>query len=250
MAEDTVKSAARVISILSYFQEVREPRSLKAICEDLGYPQSSTTVLLKTLTVMGYLNYDRVGRVYFPTIKVASLGDWVAAALFGRGEVLDLLRDLWRSTGEAIVLATRNDIYIQYIATIESSHEIRFHVEQGSMRLMTDSPLGWLLMSTFNNKEVDNIIRRSNIIKGEVTSLNISETTNNIISARERCLAYGENIPFVGGATLGISLPIKVNGQPVVIGCGGVLERMRANRNRYIELMEEGLLNLKAQAMA
>ena len=49
-----VKSAARAIEILDYFRTAQQPRSLKLICEGLGYPQSSTTVLLKTLTSLGY----------------------------------------------------------------------------------------------------------------------------------------------------------------------------------------------------
>lgn len=217
------------------------------ICDGLHYPQSSTTVLLKTLTVMGYLNYDRVRRVYFPTMKVAALGDWVPAALFGQGEVLELLRDLHHSTGETLVLATRNDIYLQYIMTIESSHAIRFHVEAGSMRLLAGSSLGWLLMSSLKANEIDTIIRRSNIAEGHASSLNLAEINAQVERARDAGHSYGENMPFLGGGTLGITLPHLVQGQPVVIGCGGVLERMRANRDRYLALMKAGVAGLQAR---
>jgi hypothetical protein len=85
-----VKSAARAIEVLNYFASVREPQPLKTICRSLEYPQSSMTVLLKTLTSLGYLNSDRSRRVYFPTIKVTSLGDWIPVALFGQGKIPEI----------------------------------------------------------------------------------------------------------------------------------------------------------------
>jgi DNA-binding IclR family transcriptional regulator len=237
MVEAGVKSAARAIEVLSYFGRVREPQALKTICEGLKYPQSSTTVLLKTLTRLGYLNYDRVRRVYFPTMKVASLGEWIPASLFGRGEALEIMRDLHHSTMETVVLATRNDLYIQYIAAIESSHPIRFHVDEGSMRLMTVSTIGWLLMSPMKDQEVDNLIRRSNIAAGQAASANMKEVIEQVRLARIRGYSYAENTPFLGGATLCVTLPTLIQGQPVVLACGGVLERMRENRSRYLSLL-------------
>lgn len=238
MVDAAVKSAARAIEVLSHFGRVREPQSLKTICEGLGYPQSSTTVLLKTLTSLGYLNYDRVRRVYFPTMKVASLGEWIPTALFGRGEALEIMRDVHHSTQETVILATRNDLYIQYIATRESSHPIRFHVPEGSMRLMTTSAVGWLLMSTLKDHEVDNIIRRSNIVAGLSASANLKEIVEHVRVARIRGYGYAENTPLMGGATLCVILPTLIQGQPVVLACGGIIERMRENKSRYLAVLK------------
>ncbi len=72
-----VKSATRAIEILELFCKVRQPQAMSEIAIALGYPQSSTTVLLKTLVTLGYLNFYRKARVYFPTPKVTSLCYWV-----------------------------------------------------------------------------------------------------------------------------------------------------------------------------
>lgn len=234
MTETSVKSAARAISILGHFQDVREPQSLKLICDRLGYPQSSTTVLLKTLTQMGYLNYDRVRRLYFPTMRVTALGDWIPAVLFSQGEALEIIRDVRHATQETVVLVIRNDIYLQYLVTLQSSHPLRFHVEEGSMRLLTNSTLGWLLMASLKDKEADNLIRRCNIAAGVPASANLAEILDEVKLARERGWVYGENTPFLGGATLGVLLPSTIQGQPAVLGCGGVLERMRENQEQYL----------------
>ncbi|MGY4290712.1 DNA-binding IclR family transcriptional regulator [Bradyrhizobium sp. LM2.7] len=66
---------------------VRRPCAMSEIGLALGYPPSSTTVLLKTLVGLGYLNFDRRTRVYFPTPKVTSLGDWIPKSLFGNSRL-------------------------------------------------------------------------------------------------------------------------------------------------------------------
>ena len=158
---DQVKSATRTLALLDYFEAVRRPRALKDICEELGFPQSSTTVLLKTLTSLGYLNYDRSRRLYFPTNKVAALGAWIPDALFGSSGMLEMMRDAVNATSETLVLAKRNDIYLEYIVTMASPHELRFDVTVGSMRPIHHSSLGWMLMSAMKRKEAEHLLARA-----------------------------------------------------------------------------------------
>lgn len=232
-----MKSAVRAIEVLGFFEHHHEPAALKTICAALGFPQSSTTALLKTLQTMGYLSYDIATRTYAPTMKVHALGDWIPAALFGSGEILRALENVHAGTRETIVVVTKNDIYVQYIAARISTHSIRHHVDEGSMRLMTTTTLGWLLMSTLKDAEVDNVVRRCNIAAGLPVSANVSEIVKEVRRARENGYVYGENAPTVGGATIGVVLPVTIKGQPVVIGCGGVLERVRSNRQLYLDVL-------------
>jgi DNA-binding IclR family transcriptional regulator len=124
-----IKSAHRVLQVLDYFRQHRRPSSLKQICEALGYPQSSATVLMKNLTQLGYLSYERTTRLYFPTLRVAALGDWISHALFGQGQVFEIMRDLHSETGEAVSVLLQNDVYMQYIRVIQSTHPLRFLTE-------------------------------------------------------------------------------------------------------------------------
>lgn len=233
----SVKSATRAIDVLRYFEQKREPTRLNALCRDLGFPQSSTTALLKTLTVMGFLSYNIADRTYFPTLKVNAIGGWIPAALFGSGQILEAVERIHASTRETVVVVFKNDIYVQYIIARLSSHPIRHHVDEGSMRPMTSTVLGWLLMSTLKDSQVDNIIRRCNIAAGLPVSANVPDILRNVRLAREQGYAYGENAPSFGGATVGVVVPTTIQGQPVVIGCGGVLERVRENREHYLAVL-------------
>lgn len=233
-----VKSAMRAIEVLEHFKLHQQPRSMSEIARDLCYPQSSATVLLKTLMKLGYLTFDRRERVYFPTPKVAALGEWVPRALFGTGQVLDAMRDVHSATGEGIFLGTKNDIYLQYLKTLNSIHALRFHIDEGTIRPITLSAAGWVLLTTLPVEKVDNIVRRANIAttnSSERTSLKF--IVDQLARIRERGYAYAENVPLLGGATIAVLLPVSVHGQPASLALGGVADRVRMNFDRYLEAL-------------
>jgi DNA-binding IclR family transcriptional regulator len=240
MQASQVKSATRAIEILQLFERVKQPRAMSEIAWELGYPQSSTTVLLKTLVTLGYLNFDRTERVYFPTPKVTSLGDWIPRALFGNSRVIDAMRDVHAATGETVSIGTRNDVYLQYIQIIQSVHALRFHVDEGTLRPLTRSAVGWVLMSTMPDDKIDNIVRRANIATKKpserVSTVEIMERVREI--RRNGGWCWTENIPFLGGGTICVLLPITIQNQPVVLGLGGAAERIKENRNRYLAVLQ------------
>lgn len=240
-----VKSASRAIEILELFKTVRQPRGMTEISQALGYPPSSTTVLLKTLMSLGYLTFDRRERLYFPTPKVTALGDWVPQALFGSGRALEAMRDVHAATGETVSLCTMNDVYVQYIQIIASTHALRFHVDEGTLRPLTQSATGWLLMSTMPEAQLETVVRRANIATEKASErVKVADALDRVRRIRLDGYAAAEGVPFPGGATLCVLLPATLRGKPVVLGLGGALERVRSNRGRYL-----GALRRAAKAM-
>lgn len=251
MAVSPIKSAVRVLEVLEFFRQHRAPVSLKHIAERLDYPASSTTVLLKNLTALGYLSYDRAARTYFPTLRVAALGDWISHELFGQGEIFELMQDLHAATGETVSIALQNDVYLQHIRVIQSAHPLRFHTEEGSLRPLTQSATGWLLLSTHADTAVEKLIRRANIAiprSEDRQPLEIMQAR--IKLARKERTIYAENIPLVGGATVATLLPVKVQGKPVVLGMGGAIDRIRPNKDKYLKLVRELAASMKLRKKA
>lgn len=235
-----VKSAMRALEILDYFKRIRQPRAMSEIATALQYPQSSTTVLLKTLVSMGFLNFDRRERLYFPTVKVTALGDWVPRALFGSGKVIEAMRDVHTATGETVSINTKNDVYLQYVQVMQSVHALRFHVNEGELRPLTQSAVGWLLMSTMNDDLIDNIIRRANIATPDVSKrVKLPEMMDKIRRIRAQGYASVENVPFAGGGTICVLLPVSIRDQPVTLGLGGAVERIRQNHDRYLAVLQQ-----------
>ncbi len=246
MAVSPIKSAVRVLEVLDFFREHRQPASLKQIAERLDYPASSATVLLKNLIALGYLSYDRGTRAYFPTLRVAALGDWISHELFGRGEIFELMQDLHAATGEAVSIALQNDVYLQYIRVIQAVHPLRFHTDEGSQRPLTQSATGWLMLATHPDAMVEKLVRRANIATLRTQDRQSLEVMQErVAQCRREGVAYAENIPLLGGATVAALLPVKVQGRAVVLGMGGTIERIRPNKDKYLKLVKEMASSVK-----
>lgn len=247
MQTSQVKSASRAIEILEYFRRVQQERSMSEIANDLGYPQSSATVLLKTLINMGYLNFDRRARLYFPTPKVTSLGNWIPRKLFGTGEVLDAMRDVHAATGEGVFIGAKNDIYLQYIQTMDSIHALRFHIDEGTIRPLTLSAGGWVLLATVSDEKIDNLVRRANIATPNAQRVKVRDIMQKIAEIRTNGYAVAENVPLEGGRSLCALLPQTVQGQPVILGIGGIIDRMRKNHDRYLNALMTAVKSVKVR---
>lgn len=240
-----VKSAIRVIEIFEYFESAREPRSLKEIIDDLQYPQSSSTVLLKNLISLGYLSYDCRTRKYFPTPRLARLGDWVAGELYGQGQVLKLMNDLHTITGDLIGLGIQNDVHLQYIRVIQSTYSLPYFVPEGNMRLITQSAGGWILLAQQPMRKIEYTVRRANMAATcPEERVAVSEFLDRMQQIKRDGYAYAENIPFVDAATLCIPLPISLKGQPAAMGIAGRLERMRPRAAMLTEFMRRAASSL------
>lgn len=242
----SVKSAIRVIEVLEFFEKSREPRSLKDIIEHLQYPQSSCTILLKNLVSIGYLNYDRQRRKYFPTLRLARLGSWVPTALFGNGRIFDVMNDLHNITGDNVGLGVQNDVYLQYIKNVVSTYPVHFTIPEGSMRLLTQSAAGWMLLALQDDRKADYTIRRANIAVDRAEDrVSVSEIMAMLPTIREQGYAYAENVPFVGAATLCVPLPMRIQGQPVVLSVGGLVDRIRPRKAELATLLLRSAQSLR-----
>ena len=246
MNDATVKSAARAFEVLEHFRIGRQPRSMSEIATSLDYPLSSTTVLLKTLVKLGYLNFDRRARVYFPTTKVASLGEWIPKVLFGSGQVIEAMNDLHAETGEGIFLGTKNDVYLQYIQTKLSIHALRFHIDEGTIRPITRSVAGMVLLSTLPQEKLENTVRRANIAtQNTAERVKLADIQARIAEIRKQGYGYVEDLPFEGGATLAMILPVLVQGQPICLALGGVTDRFRKNHDRYLSALRKAVRSIQ-----
>jgi DNA-binding IclR family transcriptional regulator len=218
---------------------------MSEIAHALGYPQSSATVLLKTLVTLGYLNFNRRERVYFPTPKVTSLGDWVPRALFGSTRMLDAIRDVHAATGEGVGISTKNDIYLQYVQNMDSIHPLRFHIPEGTLRPLTQSGIGWTLLSTLSDDKIDNIVRRANIASEKSMRVTVASILEKVHDIRKKGYCFSQDVPFVGGATLSMLLPVKIQNQPAVLFLGGAKERFLANHDRYLAVLQRSVKSVK-----
>jgi DNA-binding IclR family transcriptional regulator len=239
-----IKTAGRVFDILRYFREVRKPLSVRDISEQFDYPLSSTSVLVKSMATLGYLSYDSRIRAYTPTILVAMLGDWIYESSFSSTEILGLMRALSNATNETVILAVQNDIQAQYVQVIQSQLPIQFYVSPGTRRPLCASGTGWALLAPQSDVTIARIHQRtlSRLGTGGLPEdMELEDVMVQVRKVRTQGYAYsrGTNTPGVG--VIAMPLPASPNGARLVIGVGGLIERLDESEKKLARIMTESI---------
>lgn len=251
MRRDPIKSAARTLEILELFHEMRTPLRLTYIFEKLAYPQSSTTTLLKSMVVLGYLNYDRRSRTYFPTPRVAALGDWVNHHLFGAGDLLALMDTVFVQTDETVVISSQNDIFIQHIRVLQPSHEHKAPPAEGAMRLLPHSAAGLVLMSRMSAKALDKLCRHINAYEPDrAKRVEIESLQEQLQWVRREGYSLLAAFPIPEAAGIAMPLPRAPHGIPLTLGVGGLNSRIARRRSEIIAIMGAAIADYAAKLRA
>ncbi|WP_439547340.1 IclR family transcriptional regulator [Sandarakinorhabdus sp.] len=234
MSQPTVKSALRTFEVLELFAERRLPLQLHEIHGALGYPQSSTTALLKSMVMLGYLNYNRDQRSYLPTTRVAMLGNWLPGFIEAAGGFRELVEELQRRTDETVALITRNDLFVQYIILLTPDHEYQMAPQVGVMRKLVDSSAGLSLMARMDDRSIDKLCRYSNAYNsGDRTRVSYPQILQQVEQVRRLGYAYIPNRPTPAVSSITMALDAELYGVPLALGVGGLADRI-ANRKQHI----------------
>ena len=221
-----VKSAGRVLQILEFFDEIQRGACVSEISRFLRYPQSSTSVLLRSLVSMGYLLHDRHKRTYYPTRRVSLLGNWVDRSLVQQGTLLEMAEDLARGSQQTVVMATANGLYAQYIYI----HRARAGAEEpetlsiGMLRPIAQTAVGRALLSAYDDNHLGKILRRINAERRANDELiDIPAFLTDIHHGRRRGYFVGAG---AGKLKAGIATTLDRNWQQLVIALEGAPDQI------------------------
>lgn len=237
-----VKSAERVLRILEYFDEIQRDARVTEIAAHLQFPQSSTSALLKSLAQLGYLDYDRVRRTFLPTARVALLGTWLNEGPVHNGRLLRLMEEVSRESRDTIILAVRNGIYSQYIHVVQATTPIRYHVPQGSRRLLAWSGTGFALLMRAPDEEVRALVARTNAeAPSDRPRIDYRAALGHVHEARRAGYFFSRALVSPGAGALAMPLPdgIERRNRPMVIAVSGVLEDIERREREIIALLRD-----------
>lgn len=242
--DGVIKSAKRVLELFEYFAECRHPLSVTDLVRALDYPQSSASALLKSLTRLGYLDYDRHKRLYMPTLRVALFGGWVHDQLFSHISLSHLIDELHAASGgEAVILGMQNDIYVQYIHLVQSQRQqvASWYIKPGSLRPLCRSAVGRVLLSRKTDVEVQQLLWRINAEEELQLRVSIGDLLKELNRIRQDGYAYTEGTvnPEVG--VIAVQMPTPSSQPPMALGIGGRIEKLRQDRERYLDLLNKAL---------
>ncbi|MBS0469629.1 MAG: IclR family transcriptional regulator [Proteobacteria bacterium] len=237
-----VKSVRRVFSVLELFDRERRPLSLKDIRDALRLAPSSGAAILKSLVALGYLDYERGSRTYFPTMRVAALGQWVPGALFADGRVLRLMQRLHRETGESVMLATQSDLNAQYIHAVQGDEPLRAAVPVGTLRPLTNSGMGWLLLSGHGEAEIEKLCRRIDVTSGK--RVDRIQLRRRLAQVRQDGYVISRHTVRRGTGIIAVLLPQRILGRVFAIGVAGPVARLEEKEAAILASLRRGIARL------
>jgi DNA-binding IclR family transcriptional regulator len=241
--DSAVKSAKRVFDVLEFFEEHRSAASAVDVAAALKIPQSSTSVLMRTMTALGYLHYDAGRRTYIPTARISMLGHWVSPVLFRRGRLINLMEDLSEKTGETVMVGLRNGLAAQYIHVIQAKLPMRLHVRSGTLRPLAKSGLGYALLSSYPNKEVRRLVKLLNSYETHVVKqVDIKALLVELDKVRERGHALSLSLVTPGAGVVAMTLPkLTESNEPLAICVAGLASALIAQETEFAALMRDAI---------
>jgi len=250
MADNRVKSAARALDILEFFAVVRRPAVVAEIVAALRIPQSSTSVLLRSLVAQGYLEYLAEDRRFRPTLRVAVLGSWMEHGFVAvpLAERLDALQE---KIQETVLLGRRQGFHIQYIYFRAPQH-IQFQLQKSLQRdrLLTITAMGRALLSTLPDAAARKIIRRNNLEAARPEHrVNEQELMTSLEEIRRTSIS--ETNDFGGQPRGHVVATLISNGtdrEPMALGIAVPLSRLEKSRQAIVIALREWNRKIKAKS--
>jgi DNA-binding IclR family transcriptional regulator len=239
-----VKSARRTLEVLEFFAARHGPATVSEVAQALDYPQSSTSMLLRTLESLGYLMQDAGSRSYRPTLRVMLLGTWMHDELFGQASLFSNMEQLRLRTGQAVLVGLRQGIHVRFILSLPGrGNVLRYPV--GVMRPVCLSAAGKMLLTRESDREVQRIARRANAEAASPEErVDVAALLAEVRECRERGWAQSIHYPRVGFANLSILLP-AIAGQPHMgITLGMRVDALEPRRASLLRALEEAARRL------
>lgn len=232
MKHSVVKSAARTLDILELFAQRKEPLTAKQVEVALGYPSSSTIMLLKSLNELGYLRFNRLNRTYLPTLRVALLGNWLRTSALASDLVLKVAHRLHEKVGETIFISSPNETSMKAVYLIPGRQAINLNLIAGFTIDIVNSSAGLAYLATLERTQVDDIINRTNRNNRKKPPYCHEEIHKKIRQVKKLGYASVYDVVPAAGA---ITMAIPTEGQTTehVLGIGGLADRVKSAESEY-----------------
>ncbi len=229
MAEQANRTIRRTFEVLDYLDARNRPVRLRDVTTDLGYPASSASGVLKSLVVLGYLNYDRDTLSYTLTSRITTLGTRLNEPLWQDARVMSALERLGRLTGSMVGLGVQSDIYAQYITVVPAIRPVPYQLRPGAIRPVTRCGIGWALLSLRDDAEIERLRRRVNA-KEDDRSLHVpaGRLQAQIARVRRTGYAFSRHTWQPGFGIIAMPLPRPVGGRWCAIGVAGSVDALDA----------------------
>lgn len=236
-----VGSLHRSLEVLELFAVEQRALTVGEVAARLGYPQSSTSVLLHGMSDLGYLQHDRHARTFYPTLRVSFLGMWLHHRVLTQGNLLAFMEMLAVRSGHVAMLAMQNGLDAQYIHIV-ASRSSRVGLKPGLLRPICRSAVGKVLLSNMPDEQVLRIVRNVNAIDVHFpVPVDGQELLQEISECRRTGFAFSESSVTEGSSVIATRVPTDAGGQPLAVGIGVHTWQRLELREPMMDLLREAI---------
>ncbi|MEO6248248.1 MAG: helix-turn-helix domain-containing protein [Sphingomicrobium sp.] len=216
------KIAKRVIEVLEFFDDEHPQATVMDIVRRFDRPQSSTSELLSSLVEVGLLYKDPYSRFYSPTPRAAMLGCAAQPSLVRDGRITGLIDRLTAQTGLGVGVFGMVGLKAQIYNWRAGQRPLRtadpFAISGGQKEHLSDSAVGWLLLSTVPQARRESMLRRLNAEASDERKFCFSDMATKLQECRVQGSAAGV-AGFGSQAQIATVLfPDLPQNQPLAIG--------------------------------
>ena len=245
-APEAVKSAGRAFRVVEFFDEIRRPARAAEISRRLGWPQSSTSVLLNSLMRLGYLDYEPATRAYLPSIRTAVLAAWRDNGCFRDGTMLDTMERLARDSGLASCLSVRNGIHTRYLHVVQHFGPGDVHITLTARRFAVQSAAGIVLIAHLPDTEIRTLLHRTRAENPEAPPLAV--VLDRVREARATGFFVSDGLVTFTNGAVALRLPPAVTGgwQDMALSIAGDRSRVVGRAEEHASRLAGAIARLTA----
>jgi IclR family KDG regulon transcriptional repressor len=233
MPEQANRTIQRTFEVLDYLDARNRPVRLKEVVADLGYPLSSASGVLKSLVLLGFLNYDRDTLGYTLTARIATLGTRLNDAVWRDGPIMAALERLGALTGGTVGLSVQSDIYAQYLTVVQARRPVSYQLRAGALRPLTRCGMGWALLSLREDAEIERLRRRVNAKEPDpALHVDAAALAATIGRVRRDGYAFSRHTFRRDVGLIAMPVPHQVGGRWCALGAAGSVAELDGMRDR------------------
>lgn len=245
-----VKSAQRVLELLEFFAEERRPTAVGVIAGALGWPQSSTSVLLKGLADTGYFDHDARTGMYAPNVRISLATAWIQEHLYSEHNLLQLMESVLQKTGHTVMIGTRRGVHVRYLHVLQATRDGRFVAKSGSLRPLFRSASGKMLLTTLPEREIAMLLRKANGLETDrVNWLDFDQVVRELGTVRLQGYAMSMGTSMPGAAALAMLIPVARDRDAMTLSVGGPMKEVWRDRERLAAILHDAVEPIRKAAV-
>jgi DNA-binding IclR family transcriptional regulator len=240
MSDNVSQSVARAFAVFELLRQRRKPMTAVELRHSLKVPQPSLRALLAKLVELDYLAFDPAGRSYFPTPRLAALGQFIREPDPPDAQWRLAIDEIASATGETTSLSVARGLDLEVLYACMAEHPVALQLRAGGGDALWRSAAGRLLLSTGTEAQrresLEALAGRETVIARRREILGLAESLKSLRS-RSWYTAYDLHLKGVGA----VCYRTQYRGQMAVVAVAGVKDRIRDNERGIRRAIRDGL---------